>query len=79
MSKVMRLLNVSVKFEKGIMYLMAARQVNTASTVFPLKNIERIMMVDCRLIFGAGGGALAILDFFVKGVFIFIITSCIAS
>lgn len=66
MSKVMRLLNVSVKFERGIMYLMAARQVNTASTVFPLKNIERIMMVDCRLIFGAGGGALAILDFLSK-------------
>lgn len=66
MSKVMRLLNVSVKFEKGIMYLMAARQVNTASTVFPLKNIERIMMVDCRLILGAGGGALAILDFLSK-------------
>lgn len=79
MSKVMRLLDVSVKFEKGIMYLMAARQANTASTVFPLKNIERIMMVDCRLIFGACGGPLAFLDFFVKCVFIFIITSCIAS
>lgn len=79
MSKVMRLMNVSVSFEKGIMYIMTARQANTASIVFPLNSIKRIMMVNFRLILGAGGGALAILHFFVKGMFIFIVTSCIAS